>query len=341
MNGSSAQNLIDWRTSRCCKLITAALMSVLVLAGSLILPASASAVNTSDWIELETDPHFYFCENISYDQSLLEINVGYSFNRQLTKQYGFAFSCGMRLYKDTTYQLTLTQPYESYQVATNFCVLDDLPSLVSDLSVQKNSLNVAYLDCIDIQTGMVRIDGQNYRKYYITFSTANGYVDNYISGPNGYNYVSLLEICDIQTTGATLGNRVNFSVMEISAKCIFDPSAEYYNEITAERQNKLVDLTKESVGKMKESLEQVTIVDDMSSAVDYVSGTIGKAAALISPTATFAGDTVNIYPAFALFSNIYNNVMGSVDPALLALAATVPLLCFLAWLFSSLFKSIL
>ncbi len=338
MKGSSAQNLIDWRISRCCKLITAALMSVLVLVGSFVLPASAAPEipsDTSDWIELEAEPHFFYCPYILSNSSLIEFKVGDSLEAYWYSHYGLVFTAGIPIYKDCTYQLTISvHQVNVSRYNTNFVVTKDLPDNVTDLAVQYNSNNKAYLDTVDIKT---TYKNNSLYSYTFTFSTADGYIDNTVLGDA---FVSLFSTCDpsIFDNGYEWA-RIN--ITEMSATCIFDPSAEYYMDLTKDRQNKLVDLTKDAVGKMKESLEQVTIIDDMSSAVDYVSGTIGKAAALISPAATFSGDTVNIYPAFALFSNIYNNVMGSVDPALLALAATVPLLCFLAWLFSSLFKSIL
>lgn len=336
MNGSSAQNSIDLRISRSCKKIITALISAAAIVGSLVLPASASELivtDTSDWLELEADPHLFYCPRVLNDSSLQELEIGMNYTDYPGEHFAIVLSAGIPIYKDCTYVLEFTA-YKLYASRhdQNFVITDSLPNSVTDLGVQYNSQGTAYIDTISY---VDEYKSNTAYKWTFTFSTAEGYIDN---SPTGDCYVNLLQINDYNQE---LYESVIINISEISAKCIMDPSAEYYLEITKQRQNKLVELTKESVGKMKDSLEQVTIIDDMSSAVDYVSGAIGNAAALISPTATFAGNSINIYPAFALFSTIYNNVLGSVDPALLAVAATVPLLCFLAWIFSSLFKSLL
>lgn len=333
MNVSSVLGLTASRISNFCKFACVAITSAAVVSGSLALPASAAAVDTSDWLEVECDPHVLWCKNPIGDYTFIELPLGYNeYNYNIYSSYALALTTGMPVYKDCTYQLEFT----IYEISltrhnTNFCIESDFPYDMSKVTECYNSDGVPYIDLVDIQ---VDYKSNLAYKYTFTWSTADGYLDNI---PTGDVWVTLLQVMS-----PAYEDSYKFNIQEVSASCVFDPGADYYIELTKQRQNKLVDLTKQTVSKMREALSEAPVLDQMTGAVDYVSGAIGSAAALISPSSTYdlRGD-ISLYPAFAVFGSIYNNVFSGFPPVILALLATVPLLAFLAWLFQVLFKSIL
>lgn len=360
MNGSSALNLINSRISRFFKIACVAISAITVVVGSFSLPAAAADIyipeDTSDWKDLALDPYLYYMDTV-FDKSFHRIyskiddpsdtNANSAFSLRLNHDEPLLVlaSTELPVYQDSTYTLSFTfmgvcalSDYTFSELSFSSKepnILDDVLFSNSSSFLYKfncNSNGVPYEDLVFVEP---RVNANNGRffGFDISFSTAPGYIDNL---PTDTLFINNL------WNVYSVDHVYTFSVTLVHGTCLYDPGADYFHELTKDRQNKLVDLTKNTVSQIKDSLSQVTVLDDMSAAVDQVSDTIGKAFSLVSPVATYAGEGgVNIYPAFALFTNIYNSVMGSVDPTLLALAATVPLLCFLAWLFSSLFKSIL
>ena len=322
MNSSSDVNTLACPRSKLFKRF-AAFAAALLSTTSLVLPCLASSVDTTDWETVDATPYLFYCEDESVDTSFTQVELGdYIHEYFIGQESVISLTTGMKLYRGTTYQITFTAYLIDFSRLTgNFCITDRLPDDTIDLAVQTNSDHVQYIDLVDISA---EYKSNSAYRYTITFSTADGYIDNF---ENGYKYVSLsfYRVTDIWTEA-----ELTINISDLSVSCIVDPTAEYYRASLIDDLNDKADRLKETYGELQshENWALTRSSDFRSSASEQMKANLQIAKNFVSPVSRSGG---SIATAAAATGALLTDVTSVMPANVQTLIVVIPLLAFIGW----------
>lgn len=327
----SNSSLISKRFSKL--LLTFAMAAVITVA--MAAPAAAEGTyypeEVEEWGDVEMTPYLLF--NATSGGALFVMQYGDQVLRDEITYEGDAggaivMGSHQELLKDHTYNIRLTfsgtadSTNTSYKALYGFSITESRPLLLSEIAPSPdNSIGTNYTDLVKVRILTNRV----YTILDVVFSTADGYVDNSITGEVYINF--LLNNIDVDV--------YNLEISTFSGFCRYDPDASYFTNIWGENLDNAAD---EFILRSDELAEHEQAISGManeirSGVIDQFTGMLSDVSSFISPTATYSDGSSSIYAPAMAFAGLYDKIVAALPPLIQALFSVVPMLAFLAWLF--------
>lgn len=297
--------------------------------------SAAEEIDSSDWEIVPSTPYIFWCKNTLENGDLVQLNIGDNFTGYLdpTEFSWMTFCSELELYKYCTYEISFSVELESASFKLPeyaYNVIEELPTTIGNLYEQRNSEGVLYNNLFHMTYTWEDIEGSYiYDRFHYTysFSTADGFVDNFTEG---LNYVCFNRLFQPYYEEDLTGDEYYFNIYDISATVRFDPEAEYFthkvirdlNATAAELddvQNKLSEAENWLLNKAKTIQEQNK---------DAWQNSLNQAAMLVSP----ARSNTSILEPLRNFNILLTQTTLKLPTVLQSLLIACPVLMFIAWL---------
>lgn len=257
----------------------------------------------------------YYDEGDYFDPDMLGEYIAFGPCVYTNLAKGCTYTITFRLY----YDWHLLQPYDECELGS-VSIHDSLPEYFDELVPLMNSAGVLNSNFVSTDIGIS--SANPYLRFTIAFSTADGYIDNFTPGEQYiiFNY------------SAKAGTSKNNYVEDITVKCVFDPSAEYYQWLCLEKLeqkgNELEAVGGEASKHENWALDKAAELHSQASEQMSLNLDIAKS---FLQTSTFADGGNSIAATAATFGTIYNQFTSALPPQLQALIIIIPTLAFIGW----------
>lgn len=299
---------------------------------------ASESIDSSDWEIVPSTPYILWCKNTLENGDLVQLNIGDNFDGFLRpEEFAWMTFCSeLELYKYCTYEISFSVEIEFASFKNpeySYNVIDKLPTTIGNLSEQRNSEGVLYNNLFHMTYTWEDSESSPYgyplsRYYYnYSFSTADGFVDNF---KEGLNYICFNRLYQPYYEDDLTGDNYYFDISEITATVRFDPEAEYFtnkvirdlNATAAELddvQTKLSEAENWLLNKAKSMQEQNK---------DAWQNSLNQAAMLVSP----ARSNTTILEPLRNFNILLTQTTLKLPTVLQTLLIACPVLMFIAWL---------